>query len=171
MLKKIFPLLISLIIMLSVTVFAIDKDNTVNSDRSEEHICNCEAGPEHGNCNHEETCTECEEEDHNDTDKEDDEHICSECSSDHEHSHEHNDTGEMPSLSGLDVEEEQNSDQGCQQNHDPFLMDSITEQPWRHPEKVGNELWLKRIAPISALFILAILLRPVLNNLIRRAGK
>ncbi len=40
---------------------------------------------------------------------------------------------------------------GVSHYHDSFILDAVLEQPWRHPEKLRNDMWLMRIAPLSFL--------------------
>ena len=74
---------------------------------------------------------------------------------------------------GPDCNHEHGEDGECGVGHyhDPYLMDSVVTQPWRHPEKVGKDLWLTKIAPISILFIAALLLRPLINKILKEKIK
>jgi len=60
---------------------------------------------------------------------------------------------------------------GLEYLHDPYLMESIIQQPWRHPEEIGRELWMKKIAPLCGLFLLAVFLRPLFNKTLRKVSK
>ena len=60
---------------------------------------------------------------------------------------------------------------GVGQYHDRFILDTVLEQPWRHPEKLSKDMWLLRIAPLSFLFLLSIALRPAVNKFMKKVGK
>ncbi len=119
-------------------------------------------GSENNKDSNGETCSECEKhsqktEEHKHSDGE----TCSECE---EHSHE--------AGGHKEGEEHKEGDTcGVAHYHDRFILDAVLEQPWRHPEKLRQDMWLMRIAPLSFLFLLAIVLRPVVNKFMKKVGK
>ena len=64
-------------------------------------------------------------------------------------------------------------DDGCgaEKFHDHYLMDTITMQPWRHPELIGKELLMKRLFPVVVLFLIMIVIRPIFNKYFRSMAK
>jgi len=102
------------------------------------------------------------------------------CGHDHETDpaeHIHAEGEECPSCNhenqGETGDAHNHSEGGCglEHLHDPYLMESIIQQPWRHPEEIGRELWMKKIAPLCGLFLLAIFLRPLINKTLRKVSK
>ncbi|HPZ09517.1 MAG TPA: hypothetical protein PL110_15540 [Candidatus Eremiobacteraeota bacterium] len=58
---------------------------------------------------------------------------------------------------------------GVGKYHDRYLMESVSEQPWRHPDKLWKGMWLMNIVPIVSLVLLTLGLRPVINDLLKKA--
>jgi hypothetical protein len=94
----------------------------------------------------------------------------------HHDEHEHNDASEE--IYGIDKNDPNEHDHskgedncGVGHYHDSFIMDAVEQEPWRHPERLKQDMWLKRTTPVVALFLLSIILRPVINKLLRRVSK
>jgi hypothetical protein len=110
----------------------------------------------------------------NETHKHSDGETCSECESHSEKTEDHKHSEDASSEEHEHGEEHQHKEGdtcGVSQYHDRFTLDLVLEQPWRHPEKLRKDMWLMRIAPLSFLFLLSIVLRPAINKFMKKVGK